>query len=372
MTVSTRAKVEVPIGKLEVKTYKIPTELPESDGTLEWDSTTLVAVHVYADNTVGFGYTYSDAGAAEVIASKLKQVIVGKDAMAISRCWKTMAGELRNLGDSGITMMAVAAVDNALWDLKAKLLDIPLVTLLGQVRESVPVYGSGGFTSYTMEQLTDQLSEWSLQGMFAVKMKIGTNPEEDPARIRAARQAIGPKTNLFVDANGAYDRKQALLMAEFMSQYNVIWFEEPVWHRDLEGLHLLRDRAPACMDIAAGEYGFELAYFRGLVESDSVDILQADATRCGISTLLRLAALCEMHHIPLSTHTAPAIHVHAACALEPVRHIEYFHDHVRIETMLFEGLPYLKDGKLEPDLSRPGMGIELKEAEARRFEIPGF
>jgi L-alanine-DL-glutamate epimerase-like enolase superfamily enzyme len=369
MPVSFRSSVEIPVENIQVKAFKIPTDMPESDGTLEWNATTLVTVHVSADGSTGIGYTYADESAARVISGKLKDMIIGQDAMANDRCRQMMAGNLRNLGDSGITMMAVAAVDNALWDLKAKLLGIPLVTLLGQVRERAPLYGSGGFTSYSLEQLTEQLTAWASDNFFAVKMKIGRHPTQDPARIRAAREAIGPRTALFVDANGAYDRKQALLMANLLEEFNVIWFEEPVWHHDLEGLRLLRDRAPACMDISAGEYGFEITYFRQLFEAGAIDVLQADATRCGISTFIRVAALCEACRLPLSSHTAPLQHLHVCCALQPVRHMEYFHDHVRIEQMLFEGLAEPKEGTLEPDLSRPGAGFELKEADARRFEL---
>ncbi|MEZ5650373.1 MAG: enolase C-terminal domain-like protein, partial [Burkholderiaceae bacterium] len=259
--------------------------------------------------------------------------------------------------------------DNALWDLKARLLGLSLDMLLGAVRESVPVYGSGGFTSYDVGRLQDQLAGWVEAGIGRVKMKVGRDPQADLARVRAARTAIG-EAELFVDANGAYDRKQALEMAQRFADVGVRWFEEPVSSDDIEGLRLLRDRAPAGMDITAGEYGFHLDHFRHLLVAGAVDVLQADATRCaGLSGLLAASALCDAHHLPLSTHCAPAQHVHACCALTPVRHLEYFHDHVRIESLLFDGLARLRDGALRPDRSQLGNGLLLREADARRYAL---
>ena len=246
--------------------------------------------------------------------------------------------------------MAISAVDAALWDLKARLLDVPLVTLLGAVRESAPIYGSGGFTSYSREHLQRQLGDWVAEGIPRVKMKIGRHSDDDPARVAEAREAIGPDTELFVDANGAYSRKEALALAEiFAVESGVTWFEEPVSSDDLEGLHLIRDRAPSGMDIAAGEYGYDLWYFRRMLEAGAVDVLQADATRCaGITGFMRVAALCEARSLELSSHCGPALHVHPCCAVTNFRHMEYFHDHVRIEHMLFDGVLTPINGELAP------------------------
>jgi L-alanine-DL-glutamate epimerase-like enolase superfamily enzyme len=199
-------------------------------------------------------------------------------------------------------------------------------------------------------------------------MKIGRDAAADLKRVRAGRQAIGPDTELFVDANGGYNRKQALAQAERFSELNVSWFEEPVSSDDLVGLRLLRDRGPAGMEIAAGEYGYNLGYFKRMLDAEAVDVLQADATRCGgITGFLQVAALCDAFHVPLSAHTAPALHTHVGCAITPLRHVEYFHDHVRIEGMVFDGVSPPVSGRLWPDLSRPGMGLELKQADIQRF-----
>ncbi len=350
-----------PITALRVAVYRIPTDAPEADGTIAWDSTTLVAAHVHAGDNVGLGYTYADASTAHLIYDTLAPVVIGLDALAMPAAWIAMVRAIRNLGRPGVASMAIAAVDNALWDLKARPLDLPLVTLLGAARDRVSVYGSGGFTSYSMEQLQKQLAGWVAEGIPRVKMKIGTHPDQDIGRVRLAREAIGPDTDLFVDANGVYDRKQALAFAERVADLGVSWFEEPVSSDDLEGLRLLRDRGPAGMDIAAGEYGYDLPYFRRMLEAGSVDVLQADATRCaGITGFLNIAALCSARSLPLSAHCAPSLHAHVCCAALPVRHLEYFHDHARIEQMLFDGFqgPGRRGACARPDPARNGIGIE--------------
>jgi L-alanine-DL-glutamate epimerase-like enolase superfamily enzyme len=362
------ASGEVAIEKLAVEIYRIPTDFPESDGTLKWDSTTLVLVRASGGGQTGIGYTYADSATGSLIHDTLTKVVEGRDVTAISACWGAMLRRTRNLGRPGIVSMSISAVDTALWDLKARLLDLPLVTLLGAAREAAPIYGSGGFTSYSDAQLQKQLSGWVEQGIPRVKMKIGRDARADIDRVRVARQAIGPDAELFVDANGAYSRKQALAQAEQFAEFGVTWFEEPVSSDDLPGLRFMRDRGPAGMEIAAGEYGYDTFYFRRMLDAEAVDVLQADATRCGgITGFLRAASVCDAYGLPLSAHTAPAIHAHVGCAAPRVRNLEYFHDHVRIENIFFDGVLQPVNGELRPDLSRPGMGIELKQADVQRF-----
>ena len=151
----------------------------------------------------------------------------------------------------------------------------------------------------------------------------------------------------------------------------MIWFEEPVSSDDLEGLRWLRDHVPPGMDIAAGEYGYMLPYFQHMLDAGAVtSCLQADVTRCGgITPFLKVAALCEARSIELSAHCGPAIHAHPCCAVAPLRHLEYFHDHTRLEAMLFDGVLTPKAGSLVPDTSRPGNGLTLKHADAQRFAV---
>ena len=358
----------VPIQKTRVSAFTIPTDAPEADGTLSWNSTTMILVETTAGDQTGIGFTYASEATATLIHKTFSKLLEGEDALANTQILSTMRAKVRNLGRPGIASTAISAVDTALWDLKAKLLGVPLALLLGKCRERVEVYGSGGFTSYSIRQLQSQLSRWTGNGIRMVKMKVGSDPDHDVERVRAAREAIGPKPQLFVDANGAYTRKQALAMAERFAKSQVSWFEEPVSSDDLEGLRLIRDHAPAGMEIAAGEYGYDQYYFRRLLESGAVDVLQADATRCeGITGFIHASVLTECFQIPFSAHTAPAIHLHPCCALPRFRHIEYFHDHARIEQMFFEGAGEPRDGFLAPDLSRRGIGLELKRKDAQRF-----
>src|SRR5438477_6275050 len=360
----------VVIEDLRVSAYSVPTETPEADGTYEWDSTTIVIVEVKGGGQLGLGYTYPDSATAKLVEDKLKQVVIGRDAMSVQGTWLAMLRSIRNLGRPGICAMAISAVDTALWDLKARLLDLPLVTLLGEVRDALPIYGSGGFTNDSNEKLQDQLRGWVEQGISRVKIKIGRDARIDRQRVAAARKAIGGDVDLFVDANGAYSRKQALAQGRAFEEFKVTWFEEPVSSDDLEGLRLIRDRAPAGMDIAAGEYGYDIDYFRRMLDAGAVDVLQTDATRCcGFTGFLQAATLCDAEHIPLSSHCAPALHVHIGCAASAVRHAEYFHDHVRIERMLFDGVAEPVSGTLRPALDRPGLGLTLKRANTQKLAI---
>ena len=356
------------IDDLDVSAYRIPTDYPESDGTAEWDATTIVVVEAHSGDATGLGYTYGDVASAAVINSTLRGVVHGRDAMRVSAAWRAMVAACRNLGRPGVASMAIAAVDTALWDLKARLLDLPLATLLDAVHDQVPVYGSGGFTSYPDARLAAQLGGWAEQGIPRVKMKVGRDPGRDLERVRVARDAVGPTTELYVDANGALSRMQALWFANrYAAEFAVSWFEEPVSSDDLDGLRLLRDRAPAGMDIVAGECGYKLDYFERMLAAGAVTCLQADVTRCeGITGFLRVAALCQARSIELSAHCGPSIHAHPCCAVVPFRHLEYFHDHARLEPMLFDGVLEPRDGALHPDFSRPGNGLEFTRVDAER------
>jgi L-alanine-DL-glutamate epimerase-like enolase superfamily enzyme len=362
---------DVTIEGLEASAYEIPTEEPESDGTLEWDSTTMVVVEAHAGSTTGLGYTYADRSAAVLVTSKLASVVRGRDPMDLAALWADMGAAIRNAGRPGAGMMAVSAVDIALWDLKARLLGLSVADLVNPAHDAVPVYGSGGFTSYSNGRLQEQLGSWVEQGIPRVKMKTSRDPGRDPERLDAARKAVGDEVEVYVDANGALGRKQALYWAErFRFGWNVSWFEEPVSSADFEGLRLLRDRGPAGLDIAAGEYGYVLADFRNLLEAGAVDCLQADVTRCGgITGLQRVSGLCDAHNIDVSAHCAPGASAHAFCGAVRLRHLEYFHDHVRVESMLLDGTLQPIDGALRPDRSRPGFGLELKRPDAERYRV---
>jgi L-alanine-DL-glutamate epimerase-like enolase superfamily enzyme len=306
-----------------------------------------------------------------VVTGELAEVVQGRDVTTPVASWAAMKQAVRNLGRPGLVAEAVSAVDVALWDLHARLLDVPLVVALGAVHGGTPVYGSGGFTSYDDRTLAGQLAGWAEAGIPRVKMKVGRDPAADPHRVRVARDAIGDDVELFVDANGAWTRKQALAQAELFAGYGVRWLEEPVSSDDLEGLHLVRDRGPAGMDVAAGEYGYDLPCFHRMLDAGAVDCLQADVTRCGgLSAVLRVGALCDARSMDLSLHCAPQVSAHAGTAVWHLRHLEYFHDHVRIEGMAFDGvLDPGPDGVLRPDRSRPGLGLEVRTGDLAPYRV---
>lgn len=363
-------KEQVSIIKLQVSAYKIPTDFPESDGTLQWNETCLILVELEGGGKSGIGYTYADPCTAVFIEKKLRKYVIGADIFEIPALFQAMVSSIRNDGDYGIAKMAVSAVDSAAWDLKAKILNLPLAALLGMVRSDFVLYGSGGFTSYPIKRLQQQLGAWSDNGIHQVKMKIGRDPEKDILRVRSAREAIGETTQLFVDANGAYNVKQAIMMATHFFDYGVDWFEEPVPSDDLEGLKIIRDRVPPGICVTAGEYGYSLSYFEKMLRAGAVDILQADATRCGgISGFLEAGNLCKAYHLRFSSHGAPSLHFQAALSLSAFYTGEYFHDHVRIEKLLFDGIPDPLQGTLQPDLSRPGLGFEFKHADAGKYKV---
>ena len=356
------------IDHIQVGAFTVPTEQPESDGTLRWDATTIIVVEATCGPITGLGYTYAAPAAAAVVADTLRDVVEGRDAMATASTWAAMVHAIRNQGRPGVVSSAISAVDIAVWDLKARLLDLSLADAIGRAHDAVPVYGSGGFTSLSDQELTEQLGGWAAQGLRAVKMKVGRAPLDDPHRVDVARAAIGDDVELFVDANGGYTRKQALLLAEEFAVRSVRWFEEPVSSDDLDGLRLLRDRAPAGMDVTAGEYGYDLPYFRNMLAAGAVDCLQADVTRCGgITAFLKVGALADAECLDVSSHCAPQVSAHACSGLWHLRHLEYFADHIRLESMLFDGVLEPVDGALRPDPDRPGLGLDFKRSDAEQF-----
>lgn len=361
----------VPIDSVEVAGYTIPTDAPESDGTFAWDSTTLVLVTACAGGRVGVGYTYAGTAVATVVRSMLADVVTGRDALHPPARWAEMQHAIRNLGRPGVVAEAIAAVDIALWDLRSRLLDEPLTVALGAVHDATPIYGSGGFTSYDDDTLRSQLSGWVQAGIPRVKMKVGRDPSADDARVAAARSAIGDEPELFVDANGAYGRKEAREWAQRFAAYDVRWFEEPVTSDDLEGLHQLCEQGPAGMEITAGEYGYDLPYFQRMLDAGAVDCLQADVTRClGITGVLKVGALCDARCLDLSLHCAPQISAHVGTALWHLRHLEYFHDHVRLESVAFNGILRPEPGGvLRPDPTAPGHGLTVKDTDLEPFRV---
>ncbi|WP_447041309.1 enolase C-terminal domain-like protein [Streptomyces sp. DSM 118878] len=363
-------KDAVSIERPAVSAYTVPADAPEADGTFAWEATTIVVAEVRAGDATGTGWTYAPAATAALVDEQLTPAILGRDALDIPAAHDAMTKAVRDTGRSGVAGCAISALDIALWDLKARLLEIPLVRLLGAAREGVPVYGSGGFTTYHDTHLAAQLNGWVHgQHIPRVKIKIGEAwgraAARDVSRVRTAREVIGPHAELYVDANGAYTRKQAVRVGKVLAEQGVGWFEEPVSSDDLRGLAQVRD-ALVC-DVTAGEYGYDLPYFARMIPS--VDCLQVDATRCGgITGWLRAAALAQAHGLEVSAHCAPHAHAAVAACVPNLRHIEWFHDHVRIESMFFDGALDPTGGVIRPE-GGVGHGLELRTDEIEEFRI---
>jgi L-alanine-DL-glutamate epimerase-like enolase superfamily enzyme len=360
------------IEEIQASAYTIPTDAPEADGTLAWDATTLVLVQVRSTGVTGTGWTYGSPACAAVINGLLGPILLGRGPLDIGAAWTTMVIGLRNVGRPGLAGMALSAVDCAMWDLKARLLGLPLHKLLGAVHDTVPVYGSGGFTTYDERQLAAQLTTWVEQGIPRVKIKIGeswgTNQARDLARVREARELVGADVELYVDANGGYTVGQAVRVAADLEAVDVRWFEEPVSSDNLSGLRMIRESTRA--DVTAGEYGYDLGYFARMVTAAAVDCVQVDVTRCGgITEFLRIGAVVAAHGLQVSGHCAPHLHVAVLSALPNSRHLEWFHDHVRIESMLFDGTLDPSDGNLNPRDDMPGHGLSWRPGDADHWRV---
>lgn len=356
---------------LDVSFYEVPLEKPHADGTLTWDRIGVVTVEVTAGDARSLGFTYGPRACMTLIVDTLSQKVLGRDIMDVPAVWDAMVRSIRNFGRPGIASMAIAAVDVALWDLKARVAGSSLGSLFGQANVEIPVYWSGGFTSYSDDELAAEFADAVHgRGIPRVKMKVasdsGRRPERDAERVELARKVIGERAELYVDANGAYTRKQAIRMARTFRDAGVTWFEEPVSSDDLVGLREVRTAID--VDVAAGEYGYELTYFERM--ADAVDVLQVDASRCGgFSEWLRAAAIAAAHGLEVSAHTAQSLHVHVAGAAPNLRHIEYFVDHARADRLLFDGVVDLNAGALRPDPSRSGIGLDVKHPDVDAYLV---
>ena len=362
------------IERLECAVYDIPTDQPEADGTLAWSSTTAVVVQAHAGGAVGTGWTYESGACKALVDTELAHAVVGVDPLAVAYAHEAMVRACRNLGRPGVVGSAVSAVDVALWDLKARLLDTSVGVLAGAPAASVALYGSGGFTTYDDATTAAQLEHFTSDlGIGRVKIKIaeswGSEEVRDLARTALARRVVGDGAELFVDANGGYARKQAVRVGRrLFEEAGVVWFEEPVSSDDLDGLRQVRDSVAP--DVTAGEYGYDDAYFCRMLEMQAVDCLQVDVTRCGgFTSWLRVAALAHARNLDVSAHCAPHLHAHIAGAVPNLRHVEYFHDHVRVDRFLFDGLPTVSKGALHPGSEAVGHGMVLKEADAASYRV---
>ncbi|WP_296606635.1 enolase C-terminal domain-like protein [Nocardioides sp.] len=357
------------VERLEAHAYRIPTDVPEADGTLSWSSSTLVVVEAHARGHVGTGWTWAPAAAVQVVEELLRPVVLDASALAPAGLQEAMVVAVRNAGRPGLVGMAISAVDIALWDLGARLLEVSLAQWWDLEPRAVPVYGSGGFTTYDDERLLCQVEGWKLAGVGAVKIKIGESSgaeeQRDLHRTALVLDAVGPGTEVFVDANGGYGRAQAARVGHALEDLGATWFEEPVSSDDLEGLDRLHQELT--LDVTAGEYGYDLPYFERL--APVVDCIQLDVTRCGGYTeWLRICRHLASRGRDVSAHCAPYLTAPVATVTPNLRHLEWFHDHVRIARELVDGYTEPVGGALQPT-DRPGHGLSFRADRAERYRL---
>lgn len=362
------------VATFEVAAYEVPTDAPEGDGTFAWDATTVVVIRVGAEGETGTGWTYGARAAATLAEDVLQGIVVGSNVLDVPATNEAMVRACRNLGRQGVAGDAISAVDVALWDLKARVLQVPLSGLFGRCREDAEIYGSGGFTTYdetqTRRQLERFVGEW---GARSVKLKIaeswGEKVPRDLARLALARQVVGDEVGLMVDANGGYSATQAVRVGRRLrDEDGVVWFEEPVSSDDLAGLRQVRSELGG-VDVAAGEYLADEYAANRMLTAGAVDVLQIDVTRCGgYTTWLRIAGAARACSVPVSAHCAPSLHAQVAVAVPHLLHVEYFHDHWRCDQLLFEGTLTPFAGALVPLPDRCGHGMELR-ADAATYRV---
>jgi D-arabinonate dehydratase len=278
---------------------------------------------------------------------------------------------VRGAGRKGAAFQAISTIDNALWDLKAKALGVPLYRLLGPAHKSVPVYGSGGWTNYTEDELVREQSRLVESGHLRTKMKVGKDfgkaEREDVTRLAAVRHALGDNIEIFVDANNGYYAKQAIRIAEEFAEFNIGWFEEPVLADDIPGLAAIAQSIS--IPVATGEHEYTKYGFRDLITAGAVDIVQADIGRVGgVTEWMKVAHLAAAFNLPMAPHAYCYLHIHPAMATQNLKVVELL-DIERIPMELYLVDPAKPEGgALKPD-DRPGNGVQLDPHAVEKYRI---
>jgi L-alanine-DL-glutamate epimerase-like enolase superfamily enzyme len=330
----------------------------------------VLLVHLETDaglRGLGFAYALQGSGRAllAVAEDDLEPLVVGEDPLDHERLAAKVYWRLQTVGRLGLVTQAYSAIDLALWDLKGKAAGLPLYKLLGGARESAPVYGSDtGWLWMSPEEILDASRPYLDQGVMGIKVKVGADPEADADRLTRLREALGDDVWLAVDANERYDQGTALAMGRFFEEeIGADWFEEPITCEDVDGHRRLASRLE--IPIAAGEMLFSRDEFARYLEGGALDVVQPDVTRLGgLTGWLKVAALAEWHHRPLSPHLLPEVGVHLACGLPGVTSVEY----MPWLYPLFVAPPRLERGRLVPP-PLPGLGLDVDPDAVGRYRV---
>ena len=320
-------------------------------------------VHIHTDEGIeGLGIGQASPGVRQVIEAGFKGLILGQDPFDIEKIWNSMYWHASGYGRKGLAICALSAVDIGLWDLKAKALGLPLYKLLGPFTDSVPIYGAGGWTNFTQDELVAEAAAFVEQGIKRVKIKVGkdfgTSEREDIQRLAAVRRAVGDDVTIYVDANQGYYAKQAIYMAHEFEQFQVGWFEEPVLADDIQGLAEIRQAIS--IPVAAGEQESTKSGFRELIARGGVDIVQPDVARVGgVTEWMKVAHLADAFNLPISPHAVQLVHLHTTCAIPNLKVMEYTNTALEGDRIWYTEFPQQRDGMWSPDPSKPGLGLEL-------------
>jgi L-alanine-DL-glutamate epimerase-like enolase superfamily enzyme len=314
----------------------------------------------------GIGVTYHEVGGEatrEVIRRNMAPKLIGRDPLETEAIWQEFFHYLRGIGRKGVMFCALSAVDIALWDLKGKIVDLPLYRLLGGSSPRAPVYASGGWTSYDDDQLVDEMKGMVARGFRSIKFKVGfeggQRPSRDVQRVRKVREAVGPDIRLMVDANNCFDAASAIQLANRIREYDIFLFEEPVFADDMPGL--ARFRRGTDIPLATGEHEYTKFGVRDLLLNEAADIVQVDGARAGGYTeMLKCAALTQAWNVRFAPHAMENIHLHLVAAVPNAVFLERLLMFEDVTAQVFKNAPVPVDGFMTaPEL--PGLGLNLDE-----------
>jgi len=355
------------IRHVRLSTARLPLAVPISDAKVFTgrQKPMTEVVFLFAEITteqghsgIGFSYSKRAGGPAQYAhAKEVAEGIIGEDPNDIGKIYTKLLWAGASVGRSGVATQALAAIDIALYDLKAKRAGLPLAKLLGSYRDSVQTYNtSGGFLNASLEEVKARATQSLEEGIGGIKIKVGLpDSKEDLRRVAGIREHIGWDVPLMVDANQQWDRATALRLGRQLEEFNLVWIEEPLDAYDFEGhAHLA-----SVLDtpIATGEMLASVAEHKGLINANGCDIIQPDAPRVGgITQFLRLAALADERGLGLAPHFAMEIHLHLAAAYPREPWVEHFD---WLDPLFNERLETKNGRMIVPD--RPGLGVTLSD-----------
>jgi L-alanine-DL-glutamate epimerase-like enolase superfamily enzyme len=354
------------IDECDVSLYDVPNRESLDDATQSFDSLELVvATLVTTDGVEGTGFTYTigrgGSAIAHLLESTIAPIVIGEPA-APRTVRDTVRAGTTFIGREGISELAIAAVDVALWDVLGKRAGLPLYELLGGERSSVPMYQTdGGWLQFDEETLVANAERIAAEGFVGMKMKVGLSPAEDERRVRAVRETLPAGVDLMLDGNCSYTIDEARLLADRLSDLEIRWFEEPLEKGDYAGHSDLRSRID--IPIALGENLYNETQFSQVVDRNAADVLQPDVCRVGgITPWLAVANTAQTHGIPLSPHYVEPLHAHLAVPFDVVPYIER-HSTVLDSVIATPVTP--EDGAYTPPAD-PGHGIEFDGLDRHR------